>query len=123
MPKAGRLQCKDIPDQPILQFLHDQPVVGTSVSKDGLPFRRWTNWFWDPKGSYEPNPEYEYLPDNSVARAMPEGVCDKLRIAKMAMMIRRGIVDGCPCGCRGDFVITKKGEDLLAKMKEAECQT
>ena len=59
----------------------------------------------------------EYAPDTadsdqhmpSVARAMPEGTPEKLRIAKMAILIKRGLVDGCPCGCRGDYEITDKG--------------
>jgi len=33
----------------------------------------------------------------------------KTLIAKMKNLIRRGLVDGCDCGCRGDFEITRKG--------------
>ena len=81
------MQCKDIPDAPILRFLE---------SLNG----RWANWFGD---------QYE----NSVTRAMPPGTPGKLVCAKMKMMIRRGVVDGCPCGCRGDYVITDKGRAAL----------
>lgn len=80
------MQCKDIPDPPILEFL---------AALNG----RWATWFGD-----------EY--DNSVTRAMP-GVPAKLALAKMRMLIRRGVVDGCPCGCRGDFVLTDKGKAEL----------
>lgn len=79
-----RLQCKHIPDGPILAFLHRLN-------------QRWANWFGD-----------EY--DNSVTHAMPCGVPDKLVLAKMRQLMHRGLVDGCDCGCRGDFVITEKGE-------------
>jgi len=30
----------------------------------------------------------------------------KLLLAKMSKLIRRGLVDGCACGCRGDFTLT-----------------
>jgi hypothetical protein len=29
---------------------------------------------------------------------------DKLVLAKARKLIRRGVIDGCVCGCRGDFV-------------------
>jgi predicted transcriptional regulator len=53
------------------------------------------------------------FPD-SVSHAMPVDASGKLVLAKMKSMIKRGLVDGCPCGCRGDFVITEKG---LLKLK------
>lgn len=78
-----RLQCKHIPDRPILEFLR---------SLNG----EWANWS-------------SFGDDNSVRRAMPAGTPCLLVIAKMRQMMHRGVVDGCPCGCRGDFVITAKG--------------
>lgn len=83
------MQCKDIPDLPILEFLNQNP-------------EKWHNWFGD---------EYP----NSVTHAMPNGIPDKLIIAKMEMLIRRGLADGCTCGCRGDFVITSKGIEYLTR--------
>lgn len=83
-------QCKDIPDAPILEFL---------ASLDG----KWANWYG-----------VDYA--NSVTHAMPSDVPLKLALAKMRQMIRRGVVDGCGCGCRGDFVLTDKGfAELAAK--------
>lgn len=72
------MKCKDIPDQPIIDFLASKPGV-------------WCNWF---EGH-----------ENDVGKAMPEGTPRKLVLAKMRMLIKRGLVDGCPCGCRGDFCI------------------
>lgn len=90
----GRMQCKDIADRPILEFLH---------GLDG----RWATWLGD---------EYE----NSVTKAMP-GVPPKLALAKMRMLIRRGVVDGCACGCRGDFTLTGKGAaELVAASQQAQ---
>lgn len=37
----------------------------------------------------------------------------KVIAAKMASLIRRGLVSGCACGCRGDFQITGKGREML----------
>lgn len=33
----------------------------------------------------------------------------------MNQLIYKGIIDGCPCGCRGDYELTDKGRALLAK--------
>lgn len=85
--KNGKLQCKDIPDIRVLEFLSRQP-------------ERWHTWY----AGFE----------NSVQNGMPEGTPEKLALAKMVMLINRGLVGGCPCGCRGDFVITDKGKKLLA---------
>jgi hypothetical protein len=76
------MQCKDIPDRPILQLLAKNPGV-------------WHNWYFDN--------------DKNVRTAMPVDVPGKLVIGKMRMLMRRGLVDGCDCGCRGDFEITPKG--------------
>lgn len=73
------MQCKDIPTQPVIDFLSTLDRGGT--------------WFWSEV----------YQPDNSVVRAMPEGVNSKLALAKMRKLIKAGLVEGCACGCRGDF--------------------
>ena len=86
------MQCKDIPEEPILRFL------------DALN-GRWAVWYQNDREPYF---------DNSVQLAMPPNLPSKLIVAKMGQMIKKGIVDGCPCGCRGDYVITEKGKALLA---------
>lgn len=80
------MQCKDIPDRPILEMLALNP-------------EQWHQW----DVCYEPNKQFD------VMNAMPEGTPPRLALAKMRMMIRRGVVGGCPCGCRGDFTITDEG--------------
>lgn len=52
--------------------------------------------------------------DNSVNTSMPEGTPEKLQYAVMRNLISKGLVDGCCCGCRGDFVLTAKGAELVA---------
>lgn len=86
MRSRSGLHCKDIPDRPILEFID---------SHGG----NWCNWF---DGD-----------ERDVGRGMPAGVPRKLVLAKMRMLIRRKLVGGCTCGCRGDFVLTQKGLDFL----------
>lgn len=80
------MQCKDIDEISILMFLH-------------IHEGEWCNWFEDS--------------DKSVINIMPKNTPPKLALAKMRKMVRKGLVSGCYCGCRGDFEITKKGRDLL----------
>lgn len=89
------MQCKDIPDREVLAFLNDMPCW----PQNGV--RMSGNW-----GSRQDN-------SNTVLHGMPPETPEKLALAKMRQMIRRGVVDGCPCGCRGDFVITDKGRAEL----------
>jgi hypothetical protein len=83
-------KCKDISDRPILELLDSYRGKGFCMLwADALP---------------------------SVQQAMPNWVNDNLARAKMGMLIRRGVVDGCDCGCRGDFTITEKGLKELYKL-------
>lgn len=86
------LQCKDIPDDPILEFIG---------SHNGA----WCNWYFGD--------------EKDVHAAVPAWVPDRLLVAKMARLIERGLVDGCPCGCRGDYVLTEKGKQALVDMQSA----
>jgi len=78
-----RLQCKDIDEKVVLKFLNKRPSLSHT-------------WF---KGY-----------NNSISPAFPEGCPDKLVLAKMLKLISKGYCEGCCCGCRGDFYITKKGK-------------
>jgi hypothetical protein len=83
------LKCKDIPDEPIIRFLAKRPG-------------EWHNWFFGD--------------DKDVRQAMPPNLPEKLVLGKMRMLMRRGLVTGCGCGCRGDFEITAKGIQWLAQV-------
>jgi len=48
-------------------------------------------------------------------------VPEKVMRAKMVALIRRKLVTGCTCGCRGDFEITSTGKEALAG--EGRCRT
>lgn len=83
------MQCKDISSYDILMVLKDTDEY---------------NWFHSFEKHEEINPEH------SIFNGFPDGVSRKLVLAKMYKLIKRGLVGGCACGCRGDFYITEKGK-------------
>lgn len=90
--KRNQPQCKDIPERPILEFLAGLGRSATWYSnEDGTP-----------------------MGECSVLHAMPAGTPAKLALAKMRRMIEKGLVNGCGCGCRGDFGITEAGRRAIA---------
>lgn len=91
MTDEVKLKCKDIPDMPILEFLMEHGGIGCTVWRqgNGIPYPR------------------------SALFAMPERTPQKLAQAKMGMLMRRGLIKGCNCGCRGDWELTDKGFKFL----------
>lgn len=87
------MKCKEVPDIPILRFL---------AGLNG----QWGNWYF---GN-----------ERDVHKAMPSGIPDNVVHAKMRRLIARGLVDGCDCGCRGDFEITDKGREYLRACSSLE---
>jgi len=79
----GRMQCKDIDDAALLRFIANKQ-------------RELGMWVcvWDLE------PPYSDLPGN-------------LFRAKMGQLMKRGLITGCNCGCRGDYEITDKGREYL----------
>lgn len=95
------MQCKDIPDLPILQFLD------RCRDAEGHPV--WATWG-----------EGYSMP--TVRDAMPSDTPEKLQLAKMSQLMRRGLVVGCDCGCRGDFELSAKGIRVVEFEKEVESE-
>lgn len=91
------MQAKDIPERPILEWMNNYSREWESGGRIYTSKR--TTWF----DGFE----------NSVQNGMPENTPRKVALAKMRSLINRGLVDGCACGCRGDFVLTEKGIDYL----------
>ena len=60
---------------------------------------------------------FRYPGDDSVMAAMPPETPEKVAMAKMSALIRRGLVTGCTCGCRGDFEITDKGAAFIESFR------
>lgn len=82
------MQCKNIEERPILEFIKKHGGIGcTRFRVKDCP--------------------------RSVTHSMPAGVPEKLVLAKLKQLIKRGLVNGCGCGCRGDFEITDKGCEFL----------
>lgn len=53
----------------------------------------------------------------TIQDAMPEETPLEYQLVKMKELIERGLVDGCFCGCRGDFTITTKGMETLLQWR------
>ena len=81
------MKCKDIPIIPILKRVYERRP-------------HWCCTF---------GKEFE----NSIRHAFPENVNDHIVLAKMTQIIKNGLLNGCTCGCRGDFEITEKGIAFL----------
>jgi hypothetical protein len=41
----------------------------------------------------------------------------KVVLAKLRALVRKRLVEGCDCGCRGDFTLLPAGRELLAATK------
>lgn len=78
------MKCSDISTGAILGFL-------------ALHQGRWSTWNYS--GPHMPN----------VSSAMPAGTPPKLQLAKLKKLVKKGLIGGCTCGCRGDWEITDKG--------------
>lgn len=91
--KAGRLQAKDIDDRKVLS-----EVRRLSMDTQG---GRWPN-----------TPHWVMARDLEKALGLEN--TGRLLLAKCDALIRRKLLDGCTCGCRGDFELTAAGRAFLA---------
>lgn len=49
----------------------------------------------------------------ATAPVLLPGTPFKVVMAKLRSLIKRGLIAGCGCGCRGDFWVTDKGEAAI----------
>ena len=77
-----------IPIEPILERLYDLNTAYIMANVGS----GWGTWF---KGF-----------DNSVTDVCPPGTTERRARALMRVLGRVGVVDGCHCGCRGDYELT-----------------
>jgi hypothetical protein len=83
--RAKALQTKHLPDEPMLLFLLISHRGGTSSCTS-----------------------FPGFPDSIMGVYLPS-IPWKLVLSKAASLIRRGLISGCACGCRGEFRLTWKG--------------
>lgn len=86
------MKTSDIPEKPILEWLALNQGSWSFLGSNGLESLS--------------HPEIGFCP-------FPEWAGYKLKLSKMRSLHKRGLVGGCPCGCRGDFEITDKGLALI----------
>jgi hypothetical protein len=77
------MQCKDINEEPIL--MHLLKIYPNSATL------------------------FDVCIDKDSLLPFFDGIPPKLIFKKLEMMVRKKVVSGCWCGCRGDFLITHKG--------------
>jgi hypothetical protein len=92
--KCG-VKASDITDEAFLAAIDEACRVRTEV-EGGNPWTSATRW--DVAAVLAGHPEHVGGPPQEYPN-MPE----KVVLAKAKRLIRRGLVDGCACGCRGDF--------------------
>jgi hypothetical protein len=95
--------------KPITEFHSEgkKPIHPTKLVTEVLLFLahqdgRWATWG---KGYYMP----------SVQQVFKVGTTTKAQLKFMQKLQKAGLVGGCDCGCRGDYVPTQAGLELLAK--------
>ena len=86
-------QAKDIDESAILAFLSNRTSCASQF-------------------------EISIAGEDSIFNAVPAGTPYKVVLAKMKSMIKRGLVRGCACGCRGDYEIIEKARKVLTEEGE-----
>jgi hypothetical protein len=86
------MQCKDIKEEPILEFVFNMPAV-TIISGIRCPILGATL--------------------TQLSEVMGANLPFNLVRAKLKQLVKNGYLEGCTCGCRGDFTITRKGVESL----------
>lgn len=87
MPDGRLMQCKDIPDAVFLGAVRNTPGVNDWPGSWRMR--------WDVQTALE-----------AVVGSLPE----KLFLAKARKLMARGLLCGCDCGCRGDYLLPEERE-------------
>lgn len=85
--KRGRLQAKDIADLDVLQ----------TIRKQGAAHALGWTFTW------------ELIAALPVLAPLSFRGSERLFLRKCDALVRRGLINGCTCGCRGDFTLTSAG--------------
>jgi hypothetical protein len=92
-----KIQAKHIPDAVMLSIIKQMEGMHTMIA------------YPDNIKIFEPEP-YTTVYLRDICNFYPS-IPPKVIQAKLRGMVKRGLIDGCACGCRGDFkVIVKESE-------------
>lgn len=86
------MKAADIDDRTVLAFIAQQRT------------QPWPNW----------------VRRMDVEALLPD-VPPKVVLAKLRQLLKRRLLTGCGCGCRGDFEMTTAGEAFLARADQDIC--
>lgn len=90
--KNGKIQAKDIDDRRVLTIISD--LMAAEYRERPRPDEYLWTMVWD------------------IEKRLPD-VPGKVLAAKLEALVRRGLIDGCTCGCRGDFFLLPAGRAFL----------
>lgn len=97
-PKRKRIQAKDLPDRDVLALVLAISMGEKPRQYPDIPMRKGpTEWVFT----------------SDLALHLSEHIPWKVVLAKLRALVKRKLLDGCACGCRGDFWVTPAGRALL----------
>lgn len=97
--KSKRIQCKDVSTLTLLRFVASWTDEFSSVTLFKL--------------DDEPRSVWQIM-----LPVIPMCVMKQ----KFENMVRKGLINGCYCGCRGDFTITPKGRQRIALLEATQAR-
>ncbi len=95
------MQAADIPDSvflAIVRAINEGRIPEAEKEFRGVPGK---GGAWAETGNIIHRERWAFVWDLSGILGLPE----KLIRAKAKSLIKRGLMTGCPCGCRGDFEV------------------
>lgn len=103
----GRLQAKDLDGDSIVSLIRECNEARCDYSREAEE-RGWGAYHGGrpgyAEGDYDP-PKGHWANRTDLAARL--GVPDKVLLAKLERLIKKGRITGCACGCRGDFEVVE----------------
>lgn len=97
--KPWLMKCWELPDWAFVSAIRTVQILRAREDYSAaIPAS-----IWDVTAVIAGHPE-DVVTNLSTQQEYP-GVPPKLMLAKAKGLIKRGIIDGCACGCRGDFEV------------------
>lgn len=96
---GGLMQAKDIPDKAMIEAVRACVEARCNYPMDAGWHGGRPGW-----GYTEGTARSHWANRSDIARLFPD-MPEKVVLAKLRTLIKRGLIDGCACGCRGDFTL------------------